>query len=172
VASPAAALDGQLVAAFDAFADGYRFVAEVTVGDSVATHADGRRVGGNAEFTVKATGSSVTYRTVGANAWVLRPGTDWVAIDGSKTDPDPLAALRAPASVQAGPPVAGAASLVATYPAAALGMKGTDELSVSIVIHEDGMVEAAYTVDTSAGPATSRTTFSALTDTTAIVAPG
>ena len=118
------------------------------------------------------TGSKVTYRTIGTSAWVKREGAGWVAVDGSKTDADPLAALRAPTSVQEGESVDGAVSLVATYPPKALGLTGDADLPVAIVIHDDGTVEATYALDTAAGPATSTTTFSPLTDTTPIAAPG
>jgi len=166
--SSAAALDEAL----GAFADGYSFVSEISVDGKVATLARGRRVGDGAEFTVAATGSTVTYRTVGTDAWVKRDGVDWTSVDGAKTDADPLAALRAPTVVKEGQPVQGAVSLVATYPATALGLTGDRDLPVAIVIHDDGTVEATYVLDTTAGPATSHTTFSPVTDTTPIVAPG
>ena len=158
--------------ALGAFADSYSFVAEITVGGEVATVAGGRRVGDGAEFTVAATGTRVTYRTIGTDAWVKREGADWTAVDGTKTDADPLAALRTPTSVEEGRPVEGAVSLVATYPATALGLTGDGDLPVAIVIHDDGTVEATYALDTAAGPATSHTTFSPVTDPTPIVAPG
>jgi len=170
-ASPSISLDTRLVAAFDGFTDGYRFDAEVKVGDKVATRAEGRRVAGNAEFVVGSGGSKVTYRTVGADTWVLRDGADWVAVDGSKTEADPLAALSAPTRVEAGPAVDGATSLVATYPVGALGLDGTGDASVAIVIGSDGSVEATYQLDTAVGPAISRTTFRPATDTTPITPP-
>lgn len=158
--------------ALSAFEDGYAFVAEVTVGDTVATRAEGRRVGNDAEFTVEASGSKVTYRTIGTNAWVQRAGAGWTAVDGSKTDADPLAALQAPTSIKDGQPVDEGVSLVATYPPKALGLTGATDLPVTIVIRADRTVEATYALDTAAGPATSKTTFSPLTDTTPIAAPG
>ena len=163
---PSAALD----AAFAAFEGGYQFEAEVTVGQATATHAAGRRVGANAEFEVTSDGSTVTYRTVGSDAWVKRAGADWVAVDGSKTAADPLAALRTPLHVEAGPTVTGGTSLVATYPASALGLTGADR-TVTVLVGDDGSVEATYQLTTAAGPAVSHTTFKPMTDTTPIVPP-
>jgi hypothetical protein len=161
----------RLTSALDAFADGYRFESIITVGSVVATHATGRRVGGNAEFIVESAGTQITYRVVGAMTWVQRPGAAWVVVDGPAASADPLAALRSPTTLDLDPSAAGGGALVATYPAKALGLPGTDASTVSIAVGSDGSLIATYELTTSAGPATSKTTFQALTDTSPITPP-
>ena len=172
VASPALSPAEQLDQALAAFEDGYDFVAEVTVGDVVATHGEGRRVGGDSETVVGSGDGKVVVRTVGKEAWTMKPGEAWVAIEGPTDANDQIAVLRSPTSVAAAAPIDGSVSLVATYPKGALGLDGSETGSVIVLIHPDGTVEVTYEVPLQTGSAISHTLFSPLTDSTPITAPG
>lgn len=144
----------------------------MTVGEVVATRASGRWVDGNAEFDIVADGVTLSYRAVPPSAWVRRGGADWVAVDGGTLVADPLAALRAPIRIDFGADRDAGTDLIATYPAAALGLEGTGEVTVTVTIGPDGRVEAAYRVVTSGGPAVSRTVFRPADDTSPIPPAG
>lgn len=98
---------------------------------------------------------------------------EWVPCSGfsSKAGSDPLATLAAPTHLRAGGRIDGVTSLVATYPAGALGLNDADDRSVAIAIHPDGSVVFTYELEIEGGSPVSRTTLTKATDTTPITPP-
>ena len=176
----------RLAAAVQALEAGYDFDATVTLNGVTATEAKGRWIGGASQFVLTSSGRSVTYRSVPPNAWVQQGDGSWVATQGPLPAGDPLAAFAAPLTVlsvslpSASAPAASPSStagpaeadLTATYAPSVLGLSGSSPVAVTIHLGGDGSMAVTYATTTSAGPATSTTTFSPTTDTTPILAPG
>jgi hypothetical protein len=144
----------RLAAAFATMVRGYTFESTVSVGGRTATHASGRWLDGASEFVIEASGSSVTYRTIPPHAWVLKPG-GWVAVSGAVPGGDPLDALARPTATTVDAQTPEGLRLPGPYPAAALGLLGTDPVNVSLLIRPDGTLAATYSADLQSGVATS-----------------
>lgn len=157
----------RLTAAFAAFGTGYTFDTTITVAGKVATHAHGRTLGDASDFEVESNGATITYRTIPPRSWVLEPGKSWVAVDTGAPDGDPLDALRHPTAVVD----RGDGHLEATYPAAALGLTGSDTVTVVLTLAADGALEAIYSAKTANGSATSATKLTPAPSQPPIVAP-
>ncbi len=140
---------------------GYRFDTTVSIGDAVATTVTGRVHHGSSELRVTAAGTTVDYLAVPPRAWARKKGGTWQELDTAVPAANPLDALRSPASIDVQADGDAGLRVVAAYPAAALGVPGSGPLQVTLLIAPDGTVSATYTASTSAGNATSRTTFRA-----------
>ena len=145
----------RLVVAFDQMATGYTFDSTLTVGGKVATHATGRWAGGSSEVVIESGGISITYRAIPPLAWVLKPGADWVLVDGAIPSGDPLDALSQPTATSASSEDAAGLHLVGTYTAADLGVTGPGSVPVTLLVAPDGSITATYTADATSGSATS-----------------
>lgn len=152
-------------------AAGYRFDSTVTVGGQVASRAGGRWLKGRSEFVVESGGTALTYRTVPPRAWVFQGGTGWVELAGKAPGGDPLEPLRHPTAVSVVAQRPDALVLQAMYAPGALGLTGTTDVAVEIDIAPDGTATATYTVQSSAGPATSVTTLAPATGLDPITVP-
>ncbi len=161
----------RLTAALGAMAAGYTFDTSVTVAGKVATHVSGRWVGGGSEFVVESGGQSVTYRTLPPHAWVLKPGSDWVQVDGQLAGGAPLDALTKPQGTTVASDGPDGLVIDAAYPATALGLAGTAPVTVRMTLAKDGSVTATYTTDTTAGKAESTTILKPAAGEAPIVAP-
>ena len=162
--TPAATLalapDARLAAALASLANGYTFETQVSVDAVQAAHVSGRRYGGASELSVEAGGATVTYRLIPPTAWLMTDTGGWVEADPATASAsgDPLNPLLSPESVEAaGPGSGGIDQLVVTYPASALGLVGTDPISVTVSIAPDGSITLYYEVGTATGLATSET---------------
>ena len=157
---PGAPLPGdaaaQLTAALGQLASGYSFGSTVSVGGQVATQANGRWIGGGSEFTVTTNGVSITYRTLPPRSWVLQSGAGWVEVNGSVPSGNPLDALRAPGLATVVAQTGDMLELTASYPAALLGLAGSNSVAVDLILPSDGSLKATYAAAT--GDATSSTT--------------
>jgi hypothetical protein len=171
VGAPATAPADRLAAAIDRLAAGYAFDTGISVGGKLATRAQGRASGGASDFRVESNGASITYRTVPPTSWVKQAGKAWVIVDNGVPDGDPLEALRSPTSIKVVADAPDGVSLKATYPASALGLAGTDPVTVELRVASDGSVGATYSVQSASGPATSETTLRPQPDQDPIVAP-
>jgi hypothetical protein len=151
-ADPAA----QLTAVLNQLAKGYSFDTTVRVGGQVATEAKGRWIAGGSEFTVTTNGVAITYRTLPPRSWVLQSGAGWVEVNGSVPSGNPLDALKAPGQATIVAQTGEMLDLTASYPAAVLGLAGSDSVAVDLVLPSDGSLKATYAAAT--GDATSSTT--------------
>jgi len=158
--SPSGALPAdahaQLSAVLSRLAKGYSFDTTVSVGGQVATEAKGRWIGGGSEFTVTTNGVAITYRTLPPRSWVLQSGAGWVEVNGSVPSGDPLDALKAPSRATIVAQSGTMLELTASYPAAVLGLAGSNSVAVDLVLPSDGSLQATYAAAT--GDATSSTT--------------
>jgi hypothetical protein len=137
-------------------ANGYSFVTTVSVGGQLATQAQGRWVGGGSEFTVTTSEVAITYRTLPPRSWVLQSGAGWVEVNGSVPTGNPLDALKAPGQATIVAETSDMVELTASYPAAVLGLVGSNPVAVDLVLASDGSLKATYAG--SNGDATSATT--------------
>jgi hypothetical protein len=150
-------LDGgnRLAAVLGQLANGYSFTTTVSVGGQVATKASGRWIAGGSEFTVTTNGVAITYRTLPPRSWVLQSGAGWVEVNGTVPSGSPLDALKAPSQTTVVAQSTDMVELTASYPAAVLGLAGTNTVAVDLVLAADGSLKATYA--TTAGSATAAT---------------
>jgi hypothetical protein len=157
------AMDGgaRLAAVLGQLANGYSFTTTVSVGGQVATKASGRWVAGGSEFTVTTNGVAITYRSLPPRSWVLQSGAGWVEVNGTVPSGNPLDALKAPTLTTVVAQTTDMVELTASYPAAVLGLAGTNTVAVDLVLASDSSLKATYaTTAGSATAATSATTIS------------
>lgn len=155
--SGAVTADGvaRLRALLGQLANGYSFDTTVSVGGQVATEAKGRWVGGGSEFTVTTNGVAITYRTLPPRSWVLQSGAGWVEVNGTVPSGNPLDALKVPGQATVVAQTGDMLELTASYPAAVLGLAGSNSVAVDLVLANDGSLRATYAAAT--GTATSST---------------
>ncbi|MEO8470028.1 MAG: hypothetical protein ABI573_10225 [Chloroflexota bacterium] len=160
----------QLTDALGNLRAGYTFDTTLRVADKDAAHVTGRWYAGSSEIAITSGGATVTYRVVPPGAWIQDDAGVWAEAEAPTTTGDPLSILLAPTSVTTATG-AGAGQLVAMYPATALGLPGTDPISVTFSIGADGTITARYDATTDAGLATSETTLKAASAQDPIIAP-
>jgi hypothetical protein len=136
---------------------GYTYDTTLTVGTTVVSHATGRWVDGSGEFVITTGGQSVTYRAIPPKAWVRNPGGSWVEVQGSLPSGNPVDALAKPTGTTVVSDAADSLVLDATYPSSALGLAGTDPVTVRTTLAANGVVTATYTVTIASGSAASTT---------------
>lgn len=131
------------------------FETVVEVGGTTIVNAKGRSVGDSNRLTVTTGGKAVEYIEIPPKAWAREPKGKWVLVAADQAPGSPLDALANPLGVTEG--ASGASgSLLATYPAAALGLEG-EPLTVQITI--DGTtVTFRYTASTEGHDTSSTTT--------------
>jgi hypothetical protein len=142
------------------------FETTVTVDGAVAVSSAGRSVGGSTQLTVATSGKAVDYVQVPPQAWARQSGASWVLVAVDEAPASPLGVLSAPLTLGLDP--SGAATLVATYPAAALGLAG-DPVTVTITL--GAAVTFRYEADASGHPTTSETIIRPPVSQDPIVAP-
>lgn len=147
----------QLTDALGKLRAGYTFETTLRVGDKEAAQVIGRWSAGSSEIAITSGGATVTYRIVPPGAWIQDDAGVWAEAEAPTTTGDPVSILLAPTSVTN---AAGGDSgqLIATYPATALGLAGTDPISVTFSVGADGTINARYDTTTDVGVATSETT--------------
>lgn len=142
------------------------FETTATVDGAVAVTSAGRSVGGSTQLTVTTAGKTVDYIRIPPQAWARQSGASWVLVAVDEAPASPLSVLAAPLTL--GPDPSGAATLVATYPATALGLGG-DPVTVGITL--GAAVTFRYQADASGHPTTSETIIRPAASEDPIVAP-
>jgi hypothetical protein len=161
----------RVAAALAALADGYTYKTSVTLGDKEVSQASGRWVGGAGEFVLETGGQSVTYRAIPPKAWVQKPGSKWVEVQGQLPGGNPSAALANPFSTTIVSDTSSGLVVDGSYPPASLGLKGADPVTVRLTIAGDGTVTAMVKVATTEGDAASTTVFTPGTGLAPVAAP-
>lgn len=168
-----------LAAALDAAAPGYHFITTASVGDQVVLSAEGDHAGGATRMTLTSLGATTDYIVTADAAWALQDG-EWQELDQSPGLADPLSPLRTPTSIELLAGNTEAATLLGHYPAAALGLPGDTDQSVTITIATGQLTALAYssTANVTAAdgsvsqqPAAVTTQISALAPGTAVTLP-
>lgn len=154
VASQAPAV--QLTDALGKLRAGYTFDTTLRVGNKDAAQVTGRWNAGSSEIAITSGGATVTYRIIPPGAWIQDDAGVWAEAEAPTTTGDPLSILLAPTSVASAAGSGG--QLVATYPATALGLPGTDPVSVTFSIGADGTITTRYEATTDGGLGVSETT--------------
>ena len=155
--------------AFDSASPGYHFVTTATVNGAVAVTAEGDHIAGGTRLTVTSQNATVGYVILPEGTWVLDSGV-WKETDDPAPATDPITALRAPTTVTVAAFTATGATLIASYPAAALALEGDVPVDVTFEIEGTTLHSITY-VAQSAVPASVRADISALVDTSPVVAP-
>jgi len=156
IATPAASAGELLAAALAPLRAASVFETSVTVDGKEVLSATGRSVGGASQTAVTTTGRTVDYVVMPKHAWAREPGHAWVAVETKAAPATPLDILSSPTTLAAGASDGAGLSLVATYPAAALGLSG-DPVTVTVT-SDGGVVRFTYESTTSGHPMTSTTT--------------
>jgi hypothetical protein len=144
------------------------FETTVTVDGTVVLTSTGRSYADASTQSVTSQGRTVEYVHVPPGAWARDAGGAWVLITADQAPGSPLDVLAAPSTVQRSG--TSATSLIATYPAEALGLTG-DPVTVSIEI--DG-TSITFRYETTVGerkPASSVTVLRPSTSSEPIVPP-
>lgn len=168
--SPTAPAD-RLADSFAAMAGGYTYTATVTVGADTVSTATGRSVGGASEFVLATGGTSVTYRAVPPRAWVQQPGEAWVEVSGQVPPGSPLEALTASTAITVVSDAPDALVVDAAYPASALGLAGSDAVTVRLSVAPEGTITAAFQTLAGDRAAVSTSVFTPAAGLEPIVAP-
>lgn len=151
-----------LATALAATSDGYRFASTASIGDQVAVTVDGNRTADGTQMRVVSQGAAIEYVVTDGRSWVFDAGV-WQELDDDTTVEDPLAQLGAPLAVAVSGVDGDLVRLVATYPAAALGLSGADvDVLVEVVGERVTALEYATALD--GVEALVRTELSALPD--------
>ena len=158
--------DERLATALAPLAEANAFDSTVTVDGAVAVTSTGRSVAGATQLTVTTSGKTVDYVQIPPRAWARESGGAWVLVAVTEAPGSPLAVLAAPSTLAADP--SGGATLLATYPASALGLEG-DPVSVTIVIGE--AVTFRYESEAGGHVTVSETTIRPATNLEPITAP-
>ena len=169
--SSSVAAGARLAAALGTLEAGYTFDTTLSVGSVVAAHVTGRRLGTSSELAIESGGATVRYRIIPPTAWLQNDGGDWAVATDPGSSADPLAPLLAPTSVRATTTAGGPDQLEATYPPAALGLQGTDPVTVTVSIAADGTVTVRFQTTVANQAGTSETVFHAAPVQDPIVAP-
>lgn len=139
-----------LATALDQLAPGYHFVTTASVGGQVAVSAEGDHVGGEAggatRMTLTSSGTATDYLIVGQSAWAYADDA-WQELDPADSPSEPLAALREPLDVTLVAGDADAATVRATYPAAALGLVGDDHRTVEFQLADGAITALSYVAE-------------------------
>lgn len=138
-----------LMGALDALIAGYHFVTTATVAGQVAVSAEGDHVAGSTQMTVTSGGTSTEYLVTAGAAWAQADG-EWQQLDSAEGLSDPVAQLRSPVEIELSGD-AEAATIVAHYPAAALGVPGDGQHPVEFQLAGGQIVSLRYPTTTSAG---------------------
>ncbi len=155
--------------AFDSASPGYHFVTTATVNGAVAVTAEGDHIAGGTRLTVTSQNTTVRYVILPEGTWVLDAGV-WQELDDPAPVTDPISSLRAPSTVTVAAFTATGATLIASYPAAALALEG--DVSVDVTFEIEGITLRSITyVARTPVPASVRADISALVDTSPVVAP-
>ena len=132
----------------------------------MAVTSAGRSVGGATQLTVTTSGTAVDYIQIPPQAWARQSSGSWVLVGVNEAPSSPLAVLAAPTTLAPDP--SNPDILMATYPAAALGLEG-DPVTVTITLGE--AVTFHYEAETAGHPTVSETTIRPATNLEPITAP-
>ena len=155
--------------AFDQAASGYHFVTTATVNGAVESAAEGDQIGTGTRLTVTVQNATLGYIILPEGSWILE-GDSWKELDDPPPVSDPISSLRAPLSVTVTAFTPTSATLLASYPAAALALEGDQPVDVTFEI-EGTMLRSITYVAPSAIPASVRADISPLVDTSPVVDP-
>lgn len=173
-ATPAASTERSALEMLTAVLDPIRAAAEfesvVTLDGTTIATVTGRTLAGSSQVAVTREGRTVEYVQVPPSAWARDAAGKWVLVTAADAPTNPIEVLAAPASVGfADGAATGVVNLVATYPAAALGLGGD---SVAVAISIDGTsVTFRYETAIDGHPASTETTLRPATVTDPIVPP-
>ncbi len=169
--APLVAPDGPtlLQQAFDLAVPGYHFVTTATVNGVPALTAEGDHIGGGTRLTVVSQNATSGYVILPEGTWVLDGGV-WKETEDPPPVTDPITALRAPSTVAVAAFTATGATLIASYPPAALALEGDTPVDITFEIEGTTLRSITYLAP-SAVPASVRADISALVDTSPVVAP-
>jgi hypothetical protein len=172
--SPSPAIDpsARLETALDRLESAYAFESTVSVGSEVAVRAAGRWIASTSEFEILSDGARTIYRIVPPRAWVRKPAADsWTTLEGEVPGLPPLDALRLPMTTELVGTGDGTVALRALFEATDLGQAADLPIPVTLLLRQDGSVEATYSVEVAGTDTVTRTTMRPLADAQPIEPP-
>ncbi len=167
------AVDGPalLSQALDSLSATYHFDTNVTVDGAEVLVAAGDRVGDGTRLSVWASGGSVAYVITPVASWVFPEGGEWEALDTAPGTTDPIGALRTPTAVTALSSDGTNTTLSVTVPATSLGIPGSGDASLTVVVNAGTLTEITYATTVDGRAAAVRSVLGPVVDATAVVAP-
>lgn len=172
-AAPLPNAQAMLAQALDGLGGGFHFATTITVGGAPAASAEGDRIGDGTRLVLDVGGGLVAYIVTAEGAWAMPDGGEWAALDVPPAAADPLAALRAPASITVEAFDGAATRLAAVVPAQALGVSTdpTAMANVTIELEQTTLRAVTYETQMSGQVATVRSTFAPPADPNPVTAP-
>lgn len=122
----------------------YLFSSEVVVDGVVASLAQGRNVGDATEVRLDQEDTSLIYRSIGDQRWVLVPDESWVQLADSTVSTSPLAGLDLPKSVALISTDNGVTILSAVYDPSVLSLSTPGDLTVTLTITNGVLTNLDY----------------------------
>ncbi len=165
----AAALGGAL----DLMAFGYHFSTTVAVDGNPVVTAEGDHLTDGTRLTLTGPAGALSYVITPGGSWVLPENGEWATLADAPTSADPLAALRAPASVVVDTYDGTTAALTVTVPAVALGIAGDPATMANVQVRLDGstLTQVSYSTAVDGHPAAVSAAIGPVVDATPVVPP-
>jgi len=159
-----------LTAALATYAGGYDFSTTTTVNDQEVSTQTGRWLEGASHLTVESGDGVVEFIITDAGQWTRLPGEEWEELEGTPSTGYPLEGMDNPESIALISTADDRTALLATYPAAAVGLSG-DPVDVTLVFTGGNLVGFSFTADLDGTIVSSDTSLAPPTDTTPITSP-
>ena len=170
-AAAAAAAPGELLdAALTAYADGYEFSTTTIVNDQAVTAQTGRWLDGASQIVVTSGDAKVEFLITPNGQWTRLPDGEWEAMDTAPETGYPLDGMREPESLEMLTSAGGRTKVMATYPAADVGLSG-DPVEVLLDFEDRKLVGFSFTADIDGAVVESTATLRPISDTTPVTAP-
>ena len=149
----------------------YTFESRTAIDGVEVSVATGRRVGDATEITLTQQGSSILYRTVGAQRWLQLPGGQWKPLTNTNAPTDPLKQIGEPKQLVITVDSELAMTMLATYDPATFSLPSTEELTVTLTLTNHTLTEIEYDTTQSGRVVHVGSTFQPATSLDPIVAP-
>lgn len=159
-----------LEGALAAYAEGYEFKSTTIVNDQEVSSQAGRWMGGSSQITVKSGDGQAEFIITQAGQWTRLPGGEWEELDGAPATGFPLEGMESPGLIALVSSNGAETSVLATYPAEAVGLSG-ELIDVLLQFTGKDLTGFSFTADIDGTIVTSDAQLNPLTDTTPITAP-
>jgi hypothetical protein len=152
--------------------DSYLFTSEVSVNGELVSAASGRNVGNGAELQLDQQSTSIIYRSLGEQRWVLSSeAEDWVQLEDSQDSASPLAGLGQPTEIEIVSDDGATVELLGTYDPAVLSLDSPGLLKVSLTVVDDILTGIDFSDEIAGGEISLVATFTPQDDLEPVVAP-
>lgn len=160
-----------LESALESLGSSYAFESEIIVNGERASLAIGRHVDGAIEVDLEQEGTTLVYRSVGGERWILAPGGTWEQLGDDATPIDPLDGLRTPTNLSIDDESDDTVTLRATYAAGVLSLPESGDITVSMSVVGGVLANIDFSGDISGRAVELHTTFAPAPDAEPVLPP-